>query len=1745
MKYSLLTRIFLIMTLLFITQLSATLLVDNFDHTLGSTPISIGLLAVNSVSTQSDIWDSPSLTDQNLPNDANYHANINFGYNIENVQKTYNSEIRTWVENWEGTDWIDNWTIEGGSWEVGIPTSGPNSAHSGLNCAATVLDGNYSEWMDSRLISQTFVVDETTVYLRFWQFYDYNAADWGVVQIRPIGGNWTDISPGYGGHSTGRWYRPKLDLTPYIGETVQICFYFHSADAHSWDDTSWGWYIDDLQFESGTIPFNPNEGFETGFGGWYTDFGCWDIGAPTSGPGAAHTGTGVAATVLDGNYYEWTDSRLISPLFVIDASTPCLRLWQMYDFNSSDNGTVQIRTVGGEWTNVSPTYGGHCSGRWFRPKYDLSAYIGQTVQLCFYFHSADAHSWDDTSWGWYIDDLQFESGTIPFNPNEGFETGFGGWYTDFGCWDIGAPTSGPGAAHTGTGVAATVLDGNYYEWTDSRLISPLFTITNPNQSNLQLRQWYSFNSADWGVIQLRTNEGDWTDISPGYSGAITQWQQVEIDLSEFVNQQIQLCFYFHSADSHSWDDTSYGWYIDDIFIGDNNTNPIVITPIIDITITEDSQASFNIFDTFYDPDVTTYGQILVYGCYGNNHIDVSINQTTGLVVLTPQPYWNGSEILMFYCFDQAGGSVFDEVLVTVTPIDNPVTINFPESFTINQNEYTTLDFASYISNPDGDILEIIISGNTNILIPDPINGTLVTFHPITNWVGSELLTISVNDATIARKSSGNSNNQHNRTIVIDQFTMHVINPLVVDFSTNSIMNNNVVANDPQTSLLFSATSNIPITSYQWDFDNDDIVDSESAELDYIYSSPGVKTVKLTASDDVHVTVVTKTDYVNVLPGTLVPPQVFDTDVIWTEAGGPYNISGELVFNNGISLTVEPNAQVNLMVDSLLIINGTINALDADFNAYGPNGWGGLVLNSSSNNSVINGINLYGAATGLTINGCNPVITNLELNGNSATRTVTTGITIHDNAAPTISNITINNFNQGLIAQNSTAIPEVLNISGISINRLSNNYAPNDIGISIEGDYDATLQDIMVVDYPSGVEIINPTGTSRPARLTNSRVVKTESSSRNPGTAIRIVNASYVAVVNDSLVGYAKGIDIENTYDTPIELQIASNWIDYNNLTISPDYAIQVSGNATGYIDSLWIAGYTTGISLSGNQALQMEYNTILNCAYALQDWQNQSNHLFRRNTVYRNIQYNGSTEIPALLLAHTTNLTAINNTFYNCKRYLSALSASSLTYKQNIAWNSPPIDNPIILSDISVINATYNDIAIPDGSYPGVGNINSNPMFINAEEGNFALSPGSPCINSGDPAYPHDIDTSVVDMGSIMWDVTTIPLVADFSYTNTTGQNPLTVHFSEQSSSIAIGWSWDFNYDDIIDSNEENPIWTYTTPGNYTVKLTVWDGIRFESKVCLNLITVLNSGPIITQPLPDITRAEDFTTFQINLSSYFSDANGDPLTYSYNVDSNIVTALVDQNILTISSALNQYGTVNFTVTAEDGFPSPGKQSNTYTRTAKSGDNRISPRVSVSDSFTLTISAINDPPVIEAYSPNADSLEVEYNVPIAFSVTATDVDSPLQYYWYLNDVLQTDNDNTMTCQFSPAPSNRLKVKVSDGILDVFHTWIVTSSSANDDNLQVVSTALNRIYPNPFNHETKIEYQLKSPARVKIEVFNVKGQLVRTLINQDETSGVHNVKWSVNHNNKYDLPNGIYFLRVQLHDQSIVRRVVLIK
>jgi len=91
----------------------------------------------------------------------------------------------------------------------------------------------------------------------------------------------------------------------------------------------------------------------------------------------------------------------------------------------------------------------------------------------------------------------------------------------------------------------------------------------------------------------------------------------------------------------------------------------------------------------------------------------------------------------------------------------------------------------------------------------------------------------------------------------------------------------------------------------------------------------------------------------------------------------------------------------------------------------------------------------------------------------------------------------------------------------------------------------------------------------------------------------------------------------------------------------------------------------------------------------------------------------------------------------------------------------------------------------------------------------------------------------------------------------------------------------------------------------------------------------------------------------------------------------------------------------------------------------------------------------------------------------------------------------------------------------------------------------SIRIDNIHPNPFRSQTAIRYTLTAKEKVLLSIYDVSGKLVRTLIDQEQTSGIYSAIWDGKDNNRINLPNGIYICRVQIASDILEKEMILIK
>lgn len=103
--------------------------------------------------------------------------------------------------------------------------------------------------------------------------------------------------------------------------------------------------------------------------------------------------------------------------------------------------------------------------------------------------------------------------------------------------------------------------------------------------------------------------------------------------------------------------------------------------------------------------------------------------------------------------------------------------------------------------------------------------------------------------------------------------------------------------------------------------------------------------------------------------------------------------------------------------------------------------------------------------------------------------------------------------------------------------------------------------------------------------------------------------------------------------------------------------------------------------------------------------------------------------------------------------------------------------------------------------------------------------------------------------------------------------------------------------------------------------------------------------------------------------------------------------------------------------------------------------------------------------------------------------------------------------------------------------------VTSTDANDT-LNPELDLFN--YPNPFNPSTTISFSVSEVlSSVNIEIYNLKGQKVKTLVNEQLSVGLHSITWNGKDDSNKPVSSGIYFYKMRAGKYTASRKMILLK
>jgi subtilisin family serine protease len=281
-----------------------------------------------------------------------------------------------------------------------------------------------------------------------------------------------------------------------------------------------------------------------------------------------------------------------------------------------------------------------------------------------------------------------------------------------------------------------------------------------------------------------------------------------------------------------------------------------------------------------------------------------------------------------------------------------------------------------------------------------------------------------------------------------------------------------------------------------------------------------------------------------------------------------------------------------------------------------------------------------------------------------------------------------------------------------------------------------------------------------------------------------------------------------------------------------------------------------------------------------------------------------------------------------------------------------------------------------------------------------------------------------------------------------------------------------------------------------------------------------------------IEEGETFST--ISLDDFVTDPDhaDSELSWSFSGNSDLTVSIDDSRIATVTYPVAWTGseTVTFTATDPDGLSDNDAATFTVNSTGGGGDAPVVsdiPDQTITNKVTLSMNDFVDDPdhadseLTWTWSGNS-SLTVQYRYSSQLiRVTAPDG-------W--------SGSETITFTATDPDGN----SGSDAA-----TFSSLSGSLAKVGAIPQTMALERNYPNPFNPETEIRFQLSASRFVEISIYNALGQKIRSLVGNQLEAGHHTVRWNGRDSNGVDVSSGIYLYQMTAGDFSDIKKMTLLR
>jgi len=185
-------------------------------------------------------------------------------------------------------------------------------------------------------------------------------------------------------------------------------------------------------------------------------------------------------------------------------------------------------------------------------------------------------------------------------------------------------------------------------------------------------------------------------------------------------------------------------------------------------------------------------------------------------------------------------------------------------------------------------------------------------------------------------------------------------------------------------------------------------------------------------------------------------------------------------------------------------------------------------------------------------------------------------------------------------------------------------------------------------------------------------------------------------------------------------------------------------------------------------------------------------------------------------------------------------------------------------------------------------------------------------------------------------------------------------------------------------------------------------------------------------------------------------------------------------------------------------------------------------------YNINWTQINDTLKIHSIQTASTSITPLFKMSLELKLNFAGGDTTIKLY-------QNANEQLFEIYFSPLVTE-ISVDPNNWVID--HSTI-THIGIDDDEFIIKSFSLFQNYPNPFNPSTMISYQLPVSSDVTLKVFDVLGNEIATLVNEERPAGRYEVEFSIYSGEGWNLSSGVYFYQLRAGDFIETKKMILMK